>query len=114
MMRTEPPPQKPFPVVYVVVPVVVMVLIAFLALWQFLTPAQRVVTVAYSDFLTEVHAGTVDEIAIRNRDIRYRVRVEGGHHLTKETIGPIPDQALLDTLKPTDPSAAPPKISFER
>ena len=86
----------------------------FLAIWQFLTPAERVVPVAYSDFLEEVHAGKVAEIRIRNREIRYRLRTGDGHSPTRETIGPVPDQALVDSLKPTDPSAPLPKITFEK
>jgi hypothetical protein len=89
-------------------------MVAFLAIWQFLTPADRVVIVAYSDFMTEVHAGKVEDISVRNRDIRYRVRSSEGRAIVKATIGPAPDQAFLDSLKPTDPYAPPPKISFEK
>jgi len=34
--------------------------------------------------------------------------------VTKETIGPIPDQALVDSLKPADPSLPLPKVYFEK
>jgi len=110
----EPAPKKPFPVVYVVVPAVIMVLISFLALWQFLTPTDRVVPVAYSDFVADVHAGKVAEIHIHDRDIRYRLAGVDGRAATRETVGPIPDQALLESLKPTDPNAPPPRIVFEK
>jgi cell division protease FtsH len=110
----EPGPKKPFPVVYVAVPAVVMVLIAFLALWQFLTPAERRVQVAYSEFITDVHAGKVSEIRIHDRDIRFRVIGSEGRAAVKDTVGPIPDQALLESLKPTDPNAPLPKIYFEK
>ena len=114
-MTSLPPPKKPFPVVYVVVPVVVMVLIAFLALWQFLTPTDRRVPVAFSDFLADVHAGKVAEIQIHDRDIRYRLRpIDGKPSPIRETVGPLPDQALVESLKPTDPSAPAPKIFFEK
>jgi len=110
----EPSSKKPFPVVYVVVPLVVLVLIAFLALWQFLTPAERRAPVAYSEFLTEVRAGKVSEILIHDRDIRFRMIGPEGRAVTKDTVGPIPDQALVESLKPTDPNAPLPKIVFEK
>jgi cell division protease FtsH len=113
-MTSQPPP-KPFPVVYVVVPAVVLVLIGFLALWQFLTPTDRRVVVAYSDFIADVHSGKVDEIVIRNRDIRYRLRgVDNARGAIRETVGPVPDQALVESLKTTDPGAPQPKIIFEK
>jgi cell division protease FtsH len=112
----EPTPKKPFPVVYVVVPAVILMLSAFLALWQFLTPTDHRVVVAYSDFIADVHAGKVAEISIRDREIRYRLSGTGpgGHAAIRETIGPIPDQALVESLKPTDPNAPLPKIAFEK
>lgn len=112
----EPSPQKPFPVVYVVVPAVIIVLIGFLALWQFLTPAAGAATVvAYSDFIADVHGGKVSEIVIHDRDIRYRLASsEGKKAMIRDTVGPIPDQALIESLKPTDPNAPPPKIIFEK
>ncbi len=110
----EPSSKKPFPVVYVAGPAVILVLIGFLALWQFLSPTERKVPVAYSDFLADVHAGRVDEIWIHDRDIRYRLRVSGAKSAIKDTVGPIPDQALVESLKPTDPNAPLPKIVFEK
>jgi cell division protease FtsH len=110
----EPSSKKPFPVVYVVVPAVIMVLIGFLALWQFLSPTERKAPVAYSEFLIEVHAGKVQEIRIHDRDIRFRVIGGDGRSMIKDTVGPIPDQALVESLKPTDPNAPLPKIFFEK
>jgi cell division protease FtsH len=112
----EPAPKKPFPVVYVVVPAIILMLSAFLALWQFLTPPRRRVQVAYSDFLGDVHAGKVSEIHIHDRDIGYRISATdaGSPSAFRETTGPIPDQALLDSLKPTDPNTPLPKIFFEK
>src|SRR5438477_5536945 len=95
----------------------------FLAIWQFLSPAQQKQPVAFSEFLNEVHAGHVDEIKIKDREYTYRLRTTGpdGAKTTspmKETIGPIPDEKLLDDLKPEvkegQPPAAPPKIQFEK
>lgn len=113
-MTSQPPP-KPFPVVYVVVPAVVLVLIGFLALWQFLTPTDHRVVVSYSDFIADVHSGKVDEIVIRNRDVRYRLRAgDNSRGVIRETIGPVPDQAMVESLKTTDPGAPQPKIIFEK
>jgi cell division protease FtsH len=111
----EPGPKKPFPVVYVAVPAVVLVFIGFLALWQFLTPSERRAPVAYSEFLSDVHTGKVSEIRIHDRDIRFRVIASDGKAaVIRDTVGPIPDQALLESLKPTDPNAPLPKIYFEK
>jgi cell division protease FtsH len=107
-----PSPKKPFPVLAVVMPAIGIA--AFLALWQFLTPPQRSAPVAYSDFLSDVQAGKVEEIKIHDREIRYRLRSPDGHRIVKETIGPIPDQALIASLKPTDPNAPLPKIVLEK
>ena len=95
-------------------PAVILVLIGFLALWQFLSPTERKMPVAYSEFLSEVHAGKVDEIQIHDRDIRFRVKAGDGRSVIKDTVGPIPDQALVESLKPTDPNAPLPKIVFEK
>lgn len=110
----DPPAKKPFPVVYVVVPAVIMVLISFLALWQFLTPTDRAVAVPYSDFLAEVRAGKVADIYIHDREIRYRLARADKGSATRVTVGPIPDQALVESLRPTDPSAPLPRIVFEK
>ncbi|MDB4936929.1 MAG: Cell division protein FtsH [Labilithrix sp.] len=114
-MTTGGPAKKPFPLVAVIVPAAVIgVMVTLLAIWQFLTPAERHVVVPYSDFIAEVHAGRVDEIQVRNRDIRYRVRSSDRPGAMKETVGPVPNQAFLDSLKPTDPSAPLPKVIFEK
>jgi hypothetical protein len=94
-----------------------VVLIAFfIGVWQFLSPDDRITTVAYSEFLAEVHAGKVVEIRIRDREYRYRTDAKGpdGHLVVKAAIGPVPDQALVDSLKPDDKDKAPPKIVFDR
>jgi cell division protease FtsH len=113
----EPPTKKRFPYWVLLVPAGALLLFfgLFLAIWQFLTPADRVVPVAYSDFIVDVHAGKVEEILIRNREIRYRLHTTNGQRPTpRETVGPIPDQALVDSLRPDDPNAPRPKIIFEK
>ncbi len=91
MMPIAPPPQpkQKFPF-WVLIPIGVGIcaLVTFLAIWQFLTPAERRVPVAYSDFITEDRAGRVDEIRIRDREITFRVHDSSGRTMTKETGGP--------------------------
>src|SRR3954453_9346496 len=88
----------------------------FLTIWQFLTPAERKVPVAFSDFVNEVHAGRVDEIRIKDREYTYRIKgadpTKGGG--TKEAVGPLPDEKLLETLRPDAKEANAPKIFFEK
>jgi cell division protease FtsH len=116
MAPGAPSPKQSFPFVVLVIPAMALALIAtFLVIWQFLTPTERRIPVAYSDFLAEVHAGRVEEIHIHDREIRYRLRSPDARRSTvRETVGPIPDQALIETLKPTDPNAPLPKITFEK
>lgn len=116
-MTPNPEPAKKFPF-WVLIPVggfFVLLIVAFLAIWQFLTPAERRVPVAYSDFLSEVHAGRVDEIRIHDREYTFRaLATEGRPAVVKEAIGPVPDQAVIDSLKPDDPAKPLPKIYFEK
>jgi len=86
----------------------------FVAIWRFLTPPDRRESVPFTDFVADVHAGRVDEIHIQEREFTYRVRQPDGHPMIKMAIGPIPDQELIGTLKPTDPDAPLPKIYFEK
>ena len=97
----------------------VVLIVMFLTIWQFLTPAERKVPVAFSDFVNEVHAGRVDEIRIKDREYTYRIKgadpTKGGG--TKEAVGPLPDEKLLETLKLDDKGqalAAAPKVFFEK
>ena len=117
MMPIAPPPQpkQKFPV-WILIPIAIglCAIFTFLAIWQFLTPSERRVPVAYSDFISEVHAGRVDEIRIRDREITFRVHDSQGRYTMKETTGPIPDQALVESLKPTDPNLPLPKVYFEK
>jgi hypothetical protein len=86
-----------------------------LALWQFLAPSDRRVSVPYNEFIEEVHAGRVMEIRVHGRDIDYRFAPREGHTgLMQHTVGPVPDQAFIDTLKPTSSSDQPPRLYFEK
>ena len=94
----------------------VVLIVMFLAIWQFLTPAERKVPVAFSEFVNEVHSGRVDEIHIKDREYTYRIKgaepTKGGG--TKEAVGPVPDEKLLETLRPDAKDAPAPKIFFEK
>ncbi|HEY8076101.1 MAG TPA: ATP-dependent zinc metalloprotease FtsH [Labilithrix sp.] len=97
----------------------VVLIVMFLTIWQFLTPAERKQPVAFSDFVGEVHQGRVEDIHIKDREYTYRLKgadpTKGGGQ--KEAIGPIADEKLLESLKP-DPNLAkdaqPPKVYFEK
>jgi ATP-dependent Zn protease len=88
--------------------------VLFLCVWQLMTPTDRRAVVPYSDFIAEVRAGDVDEIKIHDREIAFRVRSATGASTYRDTVGPVPDQALVASLKPDDPAKAPPKIVFEK
>jgi cell division protease FtsH len=94
----------------------VVLIVMFLTIWQFLTPADKKVPVAFSDFVTEVKQGKVDEIKIKDHEYSYRVRgadnAKGGGW--KEAMGPIADEKLIETLKPEDPKGQAPKVFFEK
>ncbi len=98
----------------------VLLILMFLAIWQVLNPSERRQTVSFSgdtsSFMSEVKAGHVEEVKIKDRDYTFRVRSSDGAKTVsqKETIGPSPDQALLDTLKPDAKDAAAPKVVFEK
>jgi cell division protease FtsH len=88
----------------------------FLTIWQFLTPADKKVDVAFSDFVSEVKQGKVDEIKIKDHEYNYRVRgadqSKGGGW--RQAVGPVADEKLIENLKPEDPKAQPPKVFFEK
>jgi cell division protease FtsH len=93
----------------------VVLIVMFLTIWQFLTPQERKVPVAFSDFVAEVQAGRVDEIKIKDREYTYRLKGADPQKAgTKEATGPLADEALLATLKPENKDIAPPKIFFEK
>ena len=94
----------------------VVLILMFLAIWQFLSPTERKQTVAFSEFVTEIKAGRVEELHIKDRD--YTFRLHGADpqkgNGNKEAIGPVADEALLATFKPDDPKLPAPKIFFEK
>src|SRR5687768_15883473 len=90
----------------------------FLTIWNFLTPQDKKVPTAFSEFVTDVKQGKVDEIKIKDHEYSYKVRGAdpGGRDKGgwKEAVGPVADEKLLETLKPEDPKTAPPKVYFEK
>ncbi len=96
----------------------VLLIVMFLAIWQFLSPADRKQPVAFSEFVEEVQKGHVKDIHIKDREYTYTVHNADGAKTTlqREAIGPQPDEALLATLKPSPDvkDAAAPKIFFEK
>ena len=96
----------------------VLLIVMFLAIWQFLSPSERKQPVAFSEFVEEVQKGHVKDVHIKDREYTFTVHNADGSKTTlqKEAIGPVPDEALLSTLKPAADvkDAAPPKIYFEK
>jgi cell division protease FtsH len=93
----------------------VVLVVMFITIWQFVTPPDKA-PVAFSDFVSEVKQGKVDEIKIRDHDYSYRVRGSepGKPGGWRDVVGPVADEKLLESLKPSDPAAPAPKVSFEK
>jgi cell division protease FtsH len=110
-----------------------LLIVMFLAIWQFLSPTDRKQPVAFSEFVEEVQKGHVKDIHIKDREYTFTVHNADGSKTTvqKEAVGPLPDEALLATLKPLPPPAPapgaapattaapdvkvdPPKVFFEK
>jgi hypothetical protein len=84
------------------------------AVYSALKPPARLEPVAFSDFISQVRSGKVDEITIRDRrEYVFRTRQADGGILVQEAIGPVADDALIASLKPSDERVAPPKIRVE-
>ena len=96
----------------------VLLIVMFLAIWQFLSPTDRKQPVAFSEFVEEVQKGHVKDIRIKDREYTFTVHNADGAKTTiqREAIGPTPDEALLATLKPAADvkDAAAPKVFFEK
>ncbi len=94
----------------------VLLILMFLAIWEFLSPNTTKQPVAFSEFMSEVHAGHVDEVKIKDKEYSFRVRTGDASKTTvlKEAIGPSADEALLATLKPDKAETPAPKIYFEK
>ncbi len=96
----------------------VLLIVMFLAIWQFLSPTDRKQPVSFSEFVEEVQKGHVKDVHIKDREYTFTVHNADGSKTTiqKEAVGPLPDEALLATLKPGPDvkDAQPIKIFFEK
>ncbi len=92
----------------------VVLIFMFLAIWQFLGNAERKQAVAFTEFVSEVHAGKVKDIHIKDREYIYTLTEGDPRAAQKATTGPVADEALLVTLKPDAKEHAAPKIYFEK
>ncbi len=94
----------------------VLLILMFLAIWHVLNPSERHQPVAFSEFVAEVHAGHVEEVKIQDHEYNFRVRTgdSGKTTVQKESVGPLADEQLLETLKPDNKEAPAPKIYFEK
>jgi cell division protease FtsH len=96
----------------------VLLIVMFLAIWQFLSPADHKPPVSFSEFVADVQAGHVKEIHIKDREYSFTVHNADGAKTTTQqvTIGPVPDEALRQTLKPGPDvkDAVAPKIFYEK
>ena len=86
----------------------VVLILMFLAIWNFLQPAEHRTATAFSDFLNDVHAGRVKDVTIKEREYTYHLRPADASKPVElhETVGPLPDQDLLNQLKATAATAA--------
>jgi cell division protease FtsH len=94
----------------------VLLILMFLGIWNFLTPQERKQQVAFTEFVTEVQAGRVEEIRIKDREYDFRQHTADGTKqlVQKTTVGPVADEKLVSTLRPKDESLPAPKIFFEK
>jgi hypothetical protein len=85
------------------------------ALWyaryRSLSPSD-VPVVAFSDFVSAVHSGQIDEITI-SRDRREYAFKKRGTAARGVAIGPEASDALVASLKPDDTSMPPPQVRYE-
>jgi cell division protease FtsH len=71
--------------------------------------------VAFTDFMSEVRAGKVEEITVRESDIAYVLKEsDGKRSRQRETVGPRVDEKLLAELRPDNKELAAPKVTFAR
>jgi cell division protease FtsH len=80
----------------------VLLIVMFLAIWQFLSPTDRKQPVAFSEFVEEVQKGHVKDIRIKDREYTFTVHNADGAKTTiqREAVGPVPDEALSRRSSP--------------
>ncbi|MFO0638427.1 MAG: ATP-dependent zinc metalloprotease FtsH [Polyangiaceae bacterium] len=92
----------------------VVLIFMFLAIWQFLGNTEKKTAVAFSEFVSEVHAGKVKDIHIKDREYLYTLSEGDPRAAQKSTTGPQADEALLAQLRPDSKDQPAPKIFFEK
>jgi cell division protease FtsH len=95
-----------------------LLIVMFFAIWQVLQGGDRKPPVAFSELVDQVQKGLVKDIHIKDHDYQFTLHAVDGSKqpLVHEAVGPVPDEALLATLKPNADvkDATPPKIYFEK
>jgi hypothetical protein len=66
--------------------------------------------VSFTEFLSLVEAGHVDEVHVDGREYTFVV-VDESHRRTETTIGPRTTLAEMQSVRPTGPGVAPPKVT---
>ncbi len=96
-----------------------LLIVMFFAIWNILQPGDRKAPIAFSEFIEAVQKGQVKDIHIKEHDYTFTLHSTDGSSKApsvREAVGPIPDEALLATLKPNADvkDATAPKIYFEK
>jgi len=69
--------------------------------------------VAFSEFLADVEAGRVEDVRVEGRVATFRLRRDQ-RTIVLQTVGPFDDRDQVRALRPDDPGAPAPKVTFER
>jgi cell division protease FtsH len=80
----------------------VLLIVMFLAIWQVLQPGERKQQVSFSEFVSWVHSGQVTDVHVKDHEYTF-THIDNGKNVTKETLGPIADDALREDLEKRDP-----------
>ncbi len=94
-----------------------LLLVMFLVIYNFLQPGDRKQAVPFTQFVAEVHEGKVKEIHIKDREYTYQYKetADGTKTSQRDTVGPVPDEKLISTLKSDSGNAKDdPKVFFEK
>ncbi len=76
----------------------VLLIVMFLAIWQVLQPSERKQQVSFSEFVTWVHQGQVQDVRVKDHEYTF-TRVVDGKNQQMETLGPVADEALIRDLE---------------
>jgi cell division protease FtsH len=80
----------------------VLLIVMFLAIWQVLQPGERKQQVSFSQFVSWVHSGQVTDVHVKDHEYQF-THIDNGKNVTKETLGPLADDALREDLEKRDP-----------